>query len=126
VGDPVTARVLVVEDDSEIRQTVVDVLRAAGHACSAASNGREAIDLLRAAVQLPDVVLLDLRMPVLDGAGFRGEQLLDPRLAPIPVIVVSANVRVGEEAEALGAAGHLRKPFGLDELQDALARFGER
>lgn len=114
-------RILVIDDEADIRDTIVEVLADEGYDAVGAGNGREALDALAGSSVLPDAVLLDLRMPVLDGVGFRKEQLRDPRLASLPVIVLSANEQVSEIAEELGVAGFLRKPFDLHALLEALA-----
>jgi CheY-like chemotaxis protein len=113
-------RILVVDDESDIRDTIVEVLKDEGYEAVGAANGREALDELARSSVLPEAVLLDLRMPVLDGAGFRREQLQVPRLASLPIIVVSANAQVREIADALGVAGYLRKPFNLDAMLKVL------
>lgn len=115
-------RILVVDDEPDIRDTILEVLADEGYDALGASNGREALEELARSPVLPEAILLDLRMPLLDGEGFRKEQLQDPRLASIPVIVVSANSRVREVADELGAAGYLRKPFDLRALLQVLAR----
>jgi DNA-binding response OmpR family regulator len=81
--------VLVVEDDPTIRSGMVTLLERAGYAPICAANGQEALDLLRSGVRVK-AILLDLMMPVMDGWTFRREQLRDPHLAHIPVIVLSA------------------------------------
>ena len=81
-----------------------------------ASDGRDALDQLASSPDLPSLILLDLLMPVLDGAGFRAAQSKDPRIAPIPVVVVSANSELRKTAERLGAAAHLAKPLSLEDL----------
>lgn len=111
-----SGRVLVVDDEADIRETIIEILREEGFDAFGAHNGRHALDLLAGLTQIPDAILLDLRMPVLDGLGFRSEQLKDPRLAGIPVVVISANARVREVAEELGAVAHLRKPIDLEAL----------
>jgi two-component system chemotaxis response regulator CheY len=128
VGEPVgrVAHVLIVEDDLQIRETVVSILEDAGHRCSSAGDGREALTLLAKASELPDLILLDLRMPVLDGAGFRAAQLADPRLAAIPTAILSANAQGREVARELGAAAYLRKPCSLDDLLNLVERFARR
>ena len=62
------------------------------------------------------MILLDLMMPVMDGQTFRAKQLLDPELAGIPVIVLSAHQAVAKVAHGLNLADHLAKPFKLDDL----------
>ena len=122
-------RVLIVEDDDDIRETLIEVLEDNGFEPSSAANGAEALDLLRSASPFPNVILLDMMMPVLDGWGFRSAQLADPRLSDIPVIVLTAHASIEETARTLGATGFLRKPVRLDPLLDTIRRHaapGER
>src|ERR671939_112649 len=86
--------VLVVEDEAAIREIVCEILSWAGYDVRTARNGREALDLLRHAGQRPDVIVLDITMPVTDGVTFRRTQLRDPELSRIPVIAASAVVPV--------------------------------
>jgi CheY-like chemotaxis protein len=108
-------QVLVVDDDFDIRDTLRELLEIEGLRVAIASNGREALQRLRDGVR-PDLILLDLMMPEMSGWEFRGEQLRDPRLAGIPVVILSATPDVGKTAQELKAAGWVRKPFDLDEL----------
>ena len=113
--------ILIVDDDPDIREALVDVLSDSGFAVRAAANGREALAILRSSAP-PRVVLLDLMMPVMDGLQFRQEQLADPALRDIPVIVISAGSNVAESARALGVTASLRKPLDLDKLLEVIAR----
>jgi CheY-like chemotaxis protein len=113
-------RVLIVEDDDDIRETLIEVLEDNGFEPSSAANGAEALELLRSNEAFPNVILLDMMMPVLDGWGFRSAQLADPRLSEIPVIVLTAHASIEETARTLGATGFLRKPVRLDPLLDAI------
>jgi CheY-like chemotaxis protein len=81
--------VLVVEDEAAARAGMEQLLRRAGYDAVGAENGQAALDLLRSGVRAR-VIILDLMMPVMDGWAFRREQLRDPQLAHIPVIVLSA------------------------------------
>jgi CheY-like chemotaxis protein len=111
-------RLLVVDDDPATREALCDVLRDEGHEVLEAGDGQQALDWLRAHLAaLPDAILLDVMMPVLDGAGFRREQQAEPALATLPVIVVSA-----APAGVEGALAVLRKPFDLAVLLAALGR----
>jgi CheY-like chemotaxis protein len=112
--------VLVVDDDRDIRDSVVELLEDNGYHAIGASNGREALDVLRSSPP-PCLILLDLMMPVMDGRGFREEQLKNPAWTTIPVIVISAYNDVDAQARAL-AADHLRKPLGLRPLIEAVRR----
>jgi CheY-like chemotaxis protein len=113
--------VLIVEDQPDLRETLADLLELHGYRGDTAGNGREALAHLRASSP-PQVILLDLRMPVMDGWAFRHEQQQSPALAVIPVVVVSGEVDAGKEAAALHAAGHLAKPIDLEKLLDLLTR----
>lgn len=109
--------VLVVDDDFDIRDTLRELLELEGLRTIGAANGREALRQLRDGVR-PGLILLDLMMPEMSGWEFRGEQLRDPALADIPVVILSATPDVARTAEELDAAGYVRKPFDLNELLD--------
>ena len=114
------ARVLVVDDDDDIREIVVELLEANGFLVEGATNGREALDRLTSSAPRPEVIVLDLLMPVMDGPSFRRAQLADADLARIPVVVVSANARVDETAAAMGVDAWLQKPFDAGKLLEYL------
>lgn len=115
-SEPETGRsILLVEDDEIVRRAIHMVLDWEGYQVQCAGNGQEALDMLRAGYR-PSLILLDVLMPVLDGEEFRQEQLRDPDLASIPVIVVSA----AHFAKAINAAHHIRKPFEVQELLEAI------
>jgi CheY-like chemotaxis protein len=118
--------VLVIEDDFDLRDALVPVLEYDGHRVVSAANGQEALDRLQTMANPPSVILLDLMMPVMDGEQFRTEQLRDPNLASIPVVVMSAHSRAEERAARMGAAGCLVKPIDIDTLLGELRRNGRR
>lgn len=109
-------RVLVVEDEEMIRDSVIEFLGDQGFDALGASDGREALDKLTNGERLPCVILLDLMMPVMDGRSFRERQLQNPKLANIPVVVFSAYQDVAVTANELHAAGYLAKPVDLSRL----------
>jgi len=113
--------VLVVDDDRDIRDSLIETLEDHGYAAIGAGNGVEAIDVLRTHAERPCLILLDLMMPVMDGRGFREEQLKHPAWAGIPVIVVSAYGDVEAQAGEL-AVDFLRKPLATRPLIAAVAR----
>lgn len=115
-------RILIVEDDADIREDLADLLRTEGYEVLTAENGLAAREWLRSARVLPELILLDLMMPVMDGWHFRSYQLLDAALARIPVVVLSGAGDVRREAATLKAAGYVTKPFHLDGLLDVLRR----
>jgi len=114
------ARVLVVDDDSAIRRMIVAALRREGYSFLEAANGRDALDLMHE--QHPDVVVLDLMMPILSGWDVLRERAHDAAMRKIPVIIVSAN-RDPEIATAVnaGICAFLPKPFDIAALS-ALVR----
>jgi CheY-like chemotaxis protein len=115
------ARILLVEDDPDVRTSLAEALLDLGYAVDEAGNGVEALERLRSPPR-PDAILLDLMMPLMDGWTFRMLQRQDPRLASIPVVVLSASLPQAIPLAGLSAAGVLEKPFGLERLADALAR----
>ncbi|MDC0718882.1 response regulator [Nannocystis bainbridge] len=120
-GDQAGGLVLVVDDDLDVCETLQTVLEVSGYRVVAASNGREALMTLRSGVR-PCLVLLDLMMPVMNGIEFRAEQRGDPKLAEVPVVVVSGDHGVAEKATAMGLEG-LSKPIDIDDLLQVVGRF---
>lgn len=110
--------VLVIEDDEAVRESIAQLLRDEAFHVETASNGREALQLLRRTPTLPSVILLDLMMPVMDGWTFRTEQLADQRLAGIPVVVLSATPDLSRRARDLHARAVIQKPFDASHLLD--------
>ena len=105
--------VLIVEDDEDLREMMAQMLTLEGFESAAVANGREALEYLHAA-EKPDVILLDLMMPVMDGWEFRRQQRADPAIAPVPVIVLSALDQA--RASTLEANAFLKKPLDFDRL----------
>lgn len=104
--------VLVVDDDVDSRALLELALVESGYAVATAVNG---LDALRAARrQLPQLILLDLAMPVMDGFTFRTEQLQDEALKAIPVICVSGRHDAVPASRQMRVAGCIPKPFDLD------------
>lgn len=112
--------VLVVEDHEDVREIFVAFLTARRYHVLSASDGLEALDVARATV--PDLILLDLKMPRMDGEGFRRAQLADPQLAAVPVIVLSGNADAESVATRLGAVACLCKPIDSSSLLTTVAR----
>jgi CheY-like chemotaxis protein len=113
------ALILVVEDDLDTREAVVEVLRREGLAVVATDEGSKALDLLETC--RPHLVLLDLDLSGLSGDGFCAAQRERPELAATPVVIMTGM----NDPPVLGAA-LLRKPFGIDELLEVVARFTAR
>ncbi len=114
-------RILIVEDDLDVAESVAEVLETAGYCTAIACNGREALDHLRKNNH-PDLILLDMMMPVMDGWQFREEQRKLPTLDSIPVVTVTADGDARGKAASIQAAGHVAKPVTIDSLLDEVER----
>ena len=113
--------VLVVDDDRDIRDTLIEMLEEHGYRAAGAANGRDALAVLGTSPHPPCLILLDLMMPVMDGRGFREEQLKNPEWAQIPVIVISAYSDAQAQARALDLPC-MRKPLGMRPLIEVVQR----
>lgn len=113
--------ILVVDDDIDLRESVVECLTEEGHSVLMAENGSRALELLASGLA-PDLILLDLMMPEMDGRAFRARQLEDPKLSAIPIVVFTAHAASHEVADELGAVGLLKKPVRLETLLAAVER----
>jgi CheY-like chemotaxis protein len=110
--------VLVVEDHEDLREMLAVLLETEGFDVQTASNGREALTCLDAA--RPDVILLDLMMPVMSGDEFRERQLADPRFRDVPVICMTAAHDGVARAARLRADAYFQKPVDFDLLVGAV------
>ncbi len=106
--------ILVVDDDPDILEALSEILEGEGFRIRQARNGQEALESLVA--EPPNLILLDLTMPVMDGWEFAEHMHRRKDWAQIPVIVLSADRNVGGKARELGARGYLAKPFESSEL----------
>jgi signal transduction histidine kinase len=116
-------RLLLVEDDAGIRSTLGELLTEEGLVVTTAANGHHALHELRTAAP-PDVIVLDLMMPVMDGWEFRVEQRGDPALAEIPLVAMSADLSA--KARAIAADGYVRKPIDFPGLLRLLRKVVEQ
>jgi CheY-like chemotaxis protein len=113
-------RILVVDDEEGFRDGLADLLNMEGYAVTVARNAVEAVPLLPEF--RPDIILLDLRMPLLDGEAFlRGIRGL-PASRDVPVVLISAKEELPAIATRYGAAGYLCKPFEAPQLLSLLQR----
>jgi CheY-like chemotaxis protein len=108
--------VLIVDDDEALREVLAEALEDEGLTVSRSAHGLDALKKLRAGLR-PDVILLDLMMPVMDGWAFRDEQSRDPSLVSIPVVVVTAAHSLPKPIDARAI---IRKPFKIAELLRAI------
>jgi CheY-like chemotaxis protein len=112
------ARILVVDDDLDARNALADVLEDEGYIVACARNGKEALEHLRAQPR-PSLVILDLLMPEMDGWQFRTEQMRDPAISGIPVVVLTALHQTRE----FDCSELLHKPADLNRLLQVLSRY---
>jgi CheY-like chemotaxis protein len=124
VDEGATARrpILVVDDDPEILAMLRDFLEGEGFAIRTATNGAEALDALEDLA--PALILLDMRMPVLDGWAFAAR--LRERQVAYPIVVMTAAESARRWAEEIGATGYIAKPFDVDELLQTIERHRHR
>jgi CheY-like chemotaxis protein len=115
-GTQTRRRLLVVDDEPQVRATVREALSLEGYEVTEAGNGAEALSLLASAA--PEAILLDLWMPVMDGWAFRRAQLLTH--PEIPVVVLSAQSISGDRLRELRPDALVGKPFDLQALYDAV------
>ncbi|MFL5276644.1 MAG: ATP-binding protein [Myxococcales bacterium] len=118
--EPGRARILVVDDDRAMLDATSSVLRDWGYAVDEAGDGETALRLLRAAK--PDLMLVDLMMPVMDGWALVVRMRQDGLAEAVPLVVFSADSEANAHAKDLNAAAALRKPFSLEELQSVVGR----
>src|SRR5438067_1467898 len=107
-------RILLVDDDASLRAVVAETLRGEGYAVDEASDGAEALEQLRAAP--PDLVLLDLAMPVVDGHGFIAAWHAQENRGDIPIIILSATPALPDAPQEAGVKAILLKPFDVGVL----------
>ena len=110
--------ILLAEDDDDLREALVDTLEDAGYTTVSFSNGQEALEWLQDTPRLPLLVLIDMRMPVMDGWQFREKQSKDPAISGVPVVMLSAMNEVGKGV----GVEHLKKPVQPGELLAVVAR----
>ncbi|HEX8097811.1 MAG TPA: sigma-54 dependent transcriptional regulator [Pyrinomonadaceae bacterium] len=121
------AQVLIVDDETNLRESLAELVLSEGFRASQAADGEEAVGLLREGAALPDVVFLDMRMPKLDGLGVL-RLIKEEGLTDAPVVVISAFGDSSKMIEAmrLGAYDYITKPLDLDEVVATLRRAAEQ
>jgi CheY-like chemotaxis protein len=115
--------ILIVEDDADVRGALTVLLEGEGYRVVEAAHGQEALRHLRANAAGFCMILLDLWMPVMNGWEFRAEQLKDPALAEVPVIVVTADHAAAKRATGLAAVGYITKPIEMDCLLEHVEHY---
>ena len=112
-------KILIVEDDSSIREVLGALLHAEGYEAVSAGNGQEALDLLAQQSLCPDLILLDLMMPVMDGWEFLRRKACLPTINAMPVVALSAAYGIYSIEHA---SMFLPKPIELEKLLSAIER----
>lgn len=115
-------KVLIIEDDPDIRASIQDALEVLGVPALEANDGQQALTLL-SKIDPPGLILLDLMMPIMNGWEFRVEQVKNPLIAAIPVVIISADVNLEKKALSMGAVEVLKKPFDFDSLARLVKRY---
>ena len=111
--------VLLVDDDLAVQEALKDALEDEGHKVTVAGNGIAALGHLRSGM-LPDVIVLDHMMPVMDGPTFVSEVHKDPALQGLAIVLLTADARADMKASAMGVNAYLRKPLKLEQLLDII------
>ena len=113
--DSTKNKILIVDDEIDIRDSLQEVFESEGYFIKTAADGYEAMHVLETE-PAPNLILLDLMMPRMNGSEFYRQAQLDKRFSKIPVIVMSADRETQKKAEALGTNGYIKKPLELDEV----------
>ena len=112
---------MLVDDDQDINEILTEILTGAGHSVVSARNGVEALEKLKSV--RPSLILLDLNMPIMDGFEFRRLQRLDPAVAQVPTVVMSALHQMRERIAHLAVDDALEKPIALERLLQVVGHF---
>ncbi|MBX3261273.1 MAG: response regulator [Labilithrix sp.] len=116
--------ILAIEDDADLRELLRFVLEERGYAVATAENGREALECVLQ--QMPDLILLDIRMPIMSGADFAAEyRTRYEQSSRAPLIVMTAAEHAARRSTEIGASDFLRKPFSTDELITLVERHAQ-
>ncbi|MBY0415713.1 MAG: response regulator, partial [Bdellovibrionales bacterium] len=109
-------KILLVEDDQDIRETLIELLEGEGYEVLCAENGQIGLDKLALIKELPHLILLDLMMPIKDGFQFCLEKDADPRISHLPVVIMSADGHIRENQQRVNANAYLKKPLDIYEI----------
>ena len=117
-----TKNILVIEDDHDTRETLKQILETNDFRVFVSKDGKLALEFLKKSRDPISLILLDIQMPTMDGYSFRRYQEEDPRIASIPVVVMTGDPNIEFVCLRLGARGFLRKPFNLDQVLNTVKR----
>jgi CheY-like chemotaxis protein len=121
VSEPKT--ILVADDDQDLLNLVALLLTGEGYEVKTASDGREALAVVER--QMPDLILLDMKMPVMNGWEFAAKYHATYSSTPAPIVVLTAAADARKAADEVGAASFVGKPFDLDTLIRAVKRYAK-
>ena len=113
--DPMKKHILIIEDEEDIRECLKEFLETEGYQVTTALNGADAFNV-GANLSKPDLILLDLMMPIMSGDEFIAQQKKQNFMLDVPVVLVSADNQTSKMAKSLGVADHLKKPMDLEDL----------
>ena len=116
-------KVLIVEDDEDLAKNLKLLVESEGYAAELARNGKVALECLQSTDLLPDLILLDLMMPVIDGFKFREEQEKCANIALIPVVIMTAGGNIESSKIRLGAKAYVTKPLDADAVLSAIRTY---
>lgn len=108
-------KIFVIEDEPDIRNILCEILTSEGYDVQTAANGQEALTKLDS-TEAPDLILLDLMMPVMNGMEFIEQERAQQGRERSPIIIMSADNRAAQKAVLLGARGCIKKPIELEDL----------
>src|SRR5205823_14762105 len=118
----VRRNVLIVDDDAHVRESLTELLEAHGYTAAGATDGRDALDYLERHPP-PELILLDLRMPHMNGWKFRLQLERSRLLSGIPIVLLSGSRSLEAQALALNVDGHLHKPVDSKQLIATVQRY---
>jgi CheY-like chemotaxis protein len=119
---PHTKHALIIDDSEDMQELLTLLLQSKGYQTDCTSNGEEALTLLNASASLPSVILVDFRMPVMDGCSFIQTQRNSPRLRDIPVIMMTAEDDIGSIKKKTESLQILVKPLSMATLLHAVEK----
>ena len=119
----INKKILLVEDDQDIRETLIELLEGEGYNVIFAENGQAGLDKLNDGTSLPNLILLDLMMPIKDGFQFCAEKDANPKIAHLPVVVMSADGHIRENQKRVNASAYLKKPLDIYEIIAIVQKF---
>jgi CheY-like chemotaxis protein len=118
-------QILLIEDDKDISDVLKDLLESEGYRVTTAENGKEGLDLLAGSSYLPDLILVDLMMPIMNGFEFCKTKNEQEKLKSIPTIVMSADGHMDKKRDQLDVQEYLKKPLDLDIVLNTIAHYAQ-